>query len=81
MVQSRLFIEKYRNLKLCSDPLPQPLCQMNTVLHRRTAQRHERHDIRGSHPWMDALVLPEIDEISRHANRAKSRFNNGVWFA
>jgi hypothetical protein len=30
---------------------------------------------------MDTLVLPEIDEIRRHANGAKGRFSNGVRFA
>jgi hypothetical protein len=29
---------------------------------------------------MDALVLPKIDEIGRHANGAKSRFSDGVRF-
>ena len=36
-VQGRLFVEEYRDLQLCSYSLPQSLCQMNTILHRRTA--------------------------------------------
>jgi len=80
-VQGRLFIEEYRDLQLCCYPLSQLLRQMNTVLHRRAAHRHEGHDICGPHPRMDALVLPKIDEIGRHAKCAKGGFNDGVRFA
>jgi hypothetical protein len=30
---------------------------------------------------MDALVLPKIDQIGRHANGAKGRLSNGIRFA
>ncbi len=80
-VQSRLFIEKHRDFQLGSYLLPQPLRQMNTILHRRATQRNKRHDIRSPYPWMDALVLPKIDQIGRHANGAKGRLSNGIRFA
>ena len=79
-VQSRLFIEKHWYLQLCPYSLPQLLRQMNTILHRRAAHRHEGHDIRCPHPRMDALVRPKIDEIGRHANGAKGRFSDGIRF-
>ena len=80
-MQGRLFVKEYRNFQLGSDPLPQSLRQMDTILHRRAAQRHEGHDIGCPHPRMDALVFPKIDEIGRHAKCAKGRFNDGVRFA
>ena len=79
-VQSRLFVEEYRNLQLCSYPLPQLLRQMDTILHRRAAQWHEGYDIRCPYPRMDALLLSKIDEIGRHENCAKGRFNDGIRF-
>jgi hypothetical protein len=80
-MQGRLFVKEDRNLQLCSYPLPQSLCQMDTILHRRAAQWYERHDVRRPHSRVDALVLPKIDEIGRHANCAKGGFNDGVRFA
>src|SRR6185436_20399595 len=80
-VQCRLFVKEYRNLQLRSYSLPQSLRQVDTILHRRAAQRHKRHNIRCSHPRMDAFVLPKIDEIGRHTNGAKGRFGDGSRFA
>jgi hypothetical protein len=79
-VQSRVFIEKYRDLKLRSDSLPHSLRQMNTILHCRAAQWHKGHNIRGPHPRVNTIVFPDIDEISRHAKSTESRFSNGVRF-
>jgi len=74
----RMLVEEYRDLQFCSYSLSQSLRQLNTILHRRAAHRHERNDVRCPHSWMDALVFPKIDEISRHANGAKGRFNDGI---
>lgn len=79
-VQGRLFIEEYRDLQLCAHSLSQSFGQMDAVLHRRATQRHEGHDIRCSHSRMNTFVFSKIDEIGRHANRAKGRFNDGVRF-
>lgn len=79
-VQGRLFVEEDGDLQLCPDLLPQSPCQMDTVLHRCPAQWDKGHDICRPHPRMDTSMLSKIDEIGRHANRAKSSFSDGVRF-
>ena len=63
-----LLVEVDRNVQFLSHPPAQAPGDLDAVLHRHLADRHERHHVSRPEAWVLALVLIQVDQFSRRGD-------------
>ncbi len=76
--QCGLFVEEDRYPELLSHPPAQPAGQLDTFVHGDALNRYHRTHIRGTHPWVFALVPAHVDEVGGGGDGSEGRLFDGL---
>ena len=66
-------VQKDRDLELAADALTEGSRERDAVFHRAALERHEGHDVGGTHAGMLAAVRVEIDMLARRLDAGERR--------
>ncbi len=74
-------VEVDREVEPGRDPLPEPFGQLDALVHRRVAERDERHDVDGPDARVLAGLLIHVDLVDGDLEHALEGFGDGVGVA
>src|SRR6202023_2421079 len=68
-----------RDSKLFPESRAESMGKVDANTHRQVGERNEGHNVGGTHPWVFAAVLPQIDAFGRNGGAGHRRIDRKAW--